>query len=80
MRVSEALMDKALVPFQAKHGLDIALVHSVRWDILGALMENAYLRSGHSAFFFLEMLTVYEAGRFPCGWQGEWPKGRLLVY
>jgi hypothetical protein len=75
-----SLTEKILAPFQAKHGLDIALVHSVQWDILGALMENSYLRSGHSAFFFLKLLTVYEAGRFPCGWQGEWPKGKLLVY
>jgi hypothetical protein len=74
------LKEKILAPFQAKHGFDIALVHSVQWDILGALMENSYLGSGHAAFFFLELLTVYEAGHFPCGWQGEWPKGRLLVY
>jgi hypothetical protein len=74
------LTEKILVPFQAKHDLDIAFVHNVQWDILGAVMENSYLRSGHSAFFFLELLTVYEAWHFPCGWKGEWPKGKLLVY
>jgi hypothetical protein len=74
------LTEKILAPFQVKHDLDIALVHSVQWDILGALMENSYLQSGHSAFFFLELLTVYESGHFPCGWQGEWPQGKLLVY
>jgi hypothetical protein len=74
------LTENILAPFRAKHDLDIALVHSVQWNILGALMEDSYLRCGHSAFFFLELLTVYEAGHFPCGWQGEWPKGKLLVY
>ncbi len=78
--VLNRLTREVLAPFQAKHNLDIALVRSVQWDILGALMENSYLRSGHSAFFFLELLTVYEAGHFPCGWKGEWPKGTLLVY
>jgi hypothetical protein len=43
-------------------------------------MQNSYLQSGNSAFFFLELLTVYESGHFPCGWQGEWPQGKLLVY
>jgi hypothetical protein len=43
-------------------------------------MENAYLGSGHSCFFFLELLTVYEAGHFPCGWVGDWPRGKLVVY
>jgi hypothetical protein len=69
-----------VAPFQSQHRLDIALVHCVQWDMLGALMENAYLSSGHSAFFFLELLMVYESGHFPCGWLGEWPQGKLLVY
>jgi hypothetical protein len=78
--VVNPLTEKAIKPFQRKHGLDIVLVHGVQWDILGALMEDSYLGSGHRAFFFLELLTVYEAGHFPCGWEGEWPQGRLLVY
>lgn len=78
--ILKPLTEEVLVPFQAKHDLDFVLVHGVQWDILGALMENSYLRSGNSAFFFLELLTVYEAGHIPCGWQGEWPKGTLPVY
>lgn len=74
------LTERKIVPFQEEHGLDIAVVHSVQWDILGALMENTYMSSGHSAFFFLELLMVYEAGHFPCGWQGDWPQGKLIVY
>jgi len=74
------LTDQKIIPFQTKHGLDITLVHCVQWDILGALMENAYLGSGHQAFFFLELLMIYEAGHFPCGWNGEWPKGTLRVF
>ena len=78
--VVNPLTDTILIPFQSKHGLDIVLVHSVQWDILGALMENSYLSSGHRAFFFLELLMIYEAGHFPCGWDGEWPHGKLWVY
>jgi hypothetical protein len=52
----------------------------VQWDILAALMEHAYLGSGHRCFFFLELLSVYEAGHFPCGWIGPWPQGKLVVY
>ena len=78
--VLDPLTETIIAPFQTKHGLDIVLVHSVQWDILGALMENSYSSRGHRAFFFLELLTIYEAGHFPCGWEGEWPQGRLLVY
>jgi hypothetical protein len=78
--IVNAMTERVLVPFQAKHKLDIACVHCVQWVILGALMENSYLKSGHAAFFFLELLTIYEAGHFPCGWHGDWPKGKLVVY
>jgi hypothetical protein len=43
-------------------------------------MANHYLPLGHTAFFFLELLRVCEAGRFPCGGEGMWPKGRLVVH
>ena len=78
--VLNPLTEEKIAPFQMKHGLDIVLLHSVQWDILGAMMENSYLGSGHRAFFFLELLTIYEARHFPCGWRGEWPQGTLLVY
>jgi hypothetical protein len=74
------LTEGKIIPFQTKQALDVVLVHSVRWDILGALMENSYLGSGHKAFFFLELLMVYESGHFPCGWVGEWPQGKLRVF
>ena len=67
-------------PFQQERGLHIKLVHCVQWDILAAMMENAYMSSKHGSYFFLELLTVYEAGHFPCGWNGEWPNGSLVVY
>jgi hypothetical protein len=74
------LTEEKWIPYQKAHGLDIAVVHSVQWDVLGALMEDSYLSSGHRCFFFLELLSVYEAGHFPCGWRGEWPEGTLLLY
>ena len=76
----DLLSENVWEPYQRCHDLGIAVVHSTRWDVLSALMENAYLESGHRCFFFLELLSVYEAGHFPCGWLGEWPEGKLIVY
>src|SRR5262249_12323101 len=53
------LIKEKIVPFQLKHGLDVVLVHSTSWDVLGALMENSYLGTHHPAHFFLELLWVY---------------------
>ncbi len=74
------LTEQKWEPYQQRHDLPAAFIHSVQWDVLAALMENAYLETGHRSFFFLELLRVYEAGHFPCGWIGEWPQGTLLVY
>jgi hypothetical protein len=74
------LTEERWEPYRRRYGLDVAVLHSVQWDVLGALMEDAYLGSGHRCFFFLELLWVYEAGHFPCGWVGDWPRGKLVVY
>jgi hypothetical protein len=69
-----------LEPFREANALDVKFVHSVRWNVLAALMENAYIDCDHGAFFFHELLTVYQAGHLPCGWIGAWPEGKLVVY
>lgn len=78
--VLNPLIEETIRPFRVENALDEVLIAAVQWDILGALMENSYLHSGHSVFFFLELLRVYEAGHFPCGWIGDWPSGELIVY
>lgn len=80
MTAIDPLASENWEPVRANEGLGIEFIHSVKWDVLGALMENAYLQSGHRCFFFLELLLVYEAGHFPCGWTGKWPKGKLVIY
>jgi hypothetical protein len=78
--VINPLTEERWEPYRQRHSLDCAVIHSVQWDVLGALMEHANLGSDHRCFFFLELLSVYEAGHFPCGWVGEWPQGKLVVY
>ena len=30
--------------------------------------------------YFREQLPWFHAGRFPCGWEGDWPNGRMRVF
>ena len=78
--VISPVVEPALREFCQAHGVDDVIIPAVRWCILGALMENEYLHTGHTSFFFFELLEVYEAGHFPCGWVGEWPQGELYIY
>lgn len=77
---TNALIREKILPFQKNHELPDCFIQSVNCDISFACMENSYLWTGHRCCFFLELLWVYEAGHFPCGWVGKWPDGKLLVH
>ena len=64
--------------WQTQHGISSAFVDCVEWDTLHAVMELSYAEFGPPEFF-RQLLRVYEQGHFPCGWEGEWPDGVLLV-
>jgi hypothetical protein len=77
-RINIEVMPK-IQEHQQHRGLPDPFSQCVRWDILGAVMETTY-RACRPPAFFERLLTLYELGRFPCGWKGgEWPNGRLVV-
>jgi hypothetical protein len=56
-----------------------AVWDSTVWDLLHLCMEKEYsdlIQGGFSGM----LAPWYLAGRFPCGWEGTWPAGRLVVY
>lgn len=75
------LAEEVWRPFAAEHGLPEGFVGCVQWDVLGAIMEHEYRRHMHRPVFFSHLLSIYQAGHFPCGWEnGEFPEGTLLVF
>jgi hypothetical protein len=74
------IIEPAIKSFCRDQSIDESILNCVQWDILGALMENSYLYTGHKVFFFLELVMIYQAGHFPCGWTGRWPDGELYVW
>lgn len=73
-------LEKSWLEAQVELGLPDVVLTSMQWDILSVLMEQSYQATGHNTFFFTELLNIYEAGHFPCGWSGDWPSGKLLVF
>lgn len=53
---------------------------SVSADIIGAAMECEYSDLVELGFFNTVIIPCYLNGHFPCGWEGEFPAGRLIVY
>jgi hypothetical protein len=75
------LEEKVWKPWLEDNGLDLRLVDSFSWDMLGVLREASFRELfEHDVDFFGQLLRVYAAGHFPCGWKGRYPSGTLIVF
>ena len=62
------------------NGLPEQFWWSVCADLIGVGMESEYSDVIEPGFFTNVILDCYLKGHFPCGWEGEFPAGRLIVY
>lgn len=53
---------------------------SIRGDMLGIAMETEFADVSLGNFYTSKILKWYENGHFPCGWEGIYPEGKLIVY
>ncbi len=51
-----------------------ATAHAVKRDLAWAAIERATGEAG----FFTTLLPVYNEGRWPCAWSGDYPAGHVL--
>ena len=56
-----------------------AVVDAVRWDIIHLCMESEYA-DVFPPGFYASQAYWYTKGHFPCGWQGKFPEGMLIIY
>ena len=61
------------------HALPKAFEDQVQWDILHLAMEAEYA-DVYPPGFYASQAFWYLNGRFPCGWDGQFPNGRLVLY
>ncbi len=72
----------ALQPLWQKLPVDLAdnaVLADLQWILHAYLMEAAYRQALVPPLFFNSLIQIYEAGHIPCGWDGEWPKGQLVI-
>jgi hypothetical protein len=74
------LTEKVWSPYLAREGLGKEVLDCIQWDVLAACMEDAYRDFVGLPHFFADLLAIYRAGHFPCGWSGAYPNGKLIVW
>lgn len=60
---------------EEENALDNEITDMVKRDLCWAAVEKALNKPG----FFTGLLDVYRGGHFPCGWEGDYPGGRMAV-
>jgi hypothetical protein len=53
--------------------------HTVEWDMIHLLMESEFA-DVFPPGFFASQAYWYVKGHFPCGWKGNFPEGRLIIF
>ena len=48
-------------------------------NIVLILMANFY-SDFYKADFFIALLEIYLSGHLPCGWNGSYPEGKIMIY
>ncbi len=66
---------RARAGLEEENALDNEIVDMVKRDLCWAAVEKALNKPG----FFTGLLSVYRDGHFPCGWDGDYPEGKLAV-
>jgi len=51
----------------------------MRFDFINILVIECYKEYTTSEFFDRE-LDIYLNGHVPCGWQGRYPNGGMIIY
>ena len=84
---------RELVQFTSSLGLELVKkikenlsIKNFPNEIMGVVCENfgtffieyTYLDKLHP--FNEKLLDIYKLGGFPCGWRGEFPEGKILIY
>lgn len=76
-----AFFDEHLAPTVtqrlAEAHLPTELLKVVAWDIVSYMQELNYADIRRPSFFQSLWLS-YQSGRFPCGWDGDYPEGTLV--
>lgn len=59
---------------------DRELMFEHLYEYVSMLLSEIIASPEAGCTYFREQLEWFHAGRFPCGWDGDWPSGRMRVY
>lgn len=82
VREAKGIVDAEIIPvINVTNKINEEIIFdNVKWDLVNFLMEDVYRKYLKHDHFFESLIEFYENGHIPCGWEGKWPSGRLIIY
>ncbi len=77
--ITEPLVRQKIEAVVREHDLPKVFEDTVQWDILHVCMESEYADVFQPGFYASQAYW-YAKGHFPCGWEGEFPNGTLIIF
>lgn len=77
--LTESFVRRKIEVVVREHGLPKVFEDTVQWDILHVCIE-AEFADVYQPGYYARRAFWYVNGHFPCGWDGEFPKGRIIIY
>jgi hypothetical protein len=78
-KITEPFVRQKIEVVVKEHDLPPVFEHCVQWDVLHVCMEAEYADVFPPAYYASQAYW-YVKGHFPCGWEGEFSKGKLIIY
>lgn len=69
------VVSKSIYCHEFEDGVSVA--DAIAYDVAAAAVE---ISTRGSSTFFSDLMKWYRCGHFPCGWDGQYPDGKLIVY
>lgn len=77
--VTEALVRRKIEVVVRENGLPKVFEDTVQWDILHVCMEAEYA-DVYPPGYYASQAYWYVKGHFPCGWEGDFPNGKIVIF
>lgn len=56
------------------------LMNENLYEFISMLLAEIIAEPEAECTYFRDQLSWFHAGHFPCGWEGDWPNGRMRVF
>ncbi len=78
-KYTEPLVKRKMDEAVSSLGVPKDIESTVQWDVLHLAVEAAFADVCPPGFYASQAFW-YVKGHFPCGWQGNFPEGKLVIF